>query len=180
MLETAQKYISQFDFFSRLSPELQSYLVKNTTVLCPAKSSRIFSHLEDSTDVYFIFKGTLKASFCSENGKDVFLNYYHEGEVFGFLSAITRLPRTSDVISVSDEVILGKLSSEGFHYIMERNAQFSTFMTKNIAFLMRDYTIRMVNQRTMSAYDIVISDIYRRYYELLEKSSHIEVPDRNT
>ena len=46
--------------------------------------------------------GTVKVSVASADGKDIVLNLFHEGEVFGEIALLDGRPRTADATAMSD------------------------------------------------------------------------------
>ena len=59
-----------------------------------------------SRDVYLVISGRLQFSLVSPQGREVILNDMGPGEMFGELSAIDGLPRSTNVIALED----GKLA----------------------------------------------------------------------
>jgi CRP-like cAMP-binding protein len=49
-----------------------------------------------------VLAGTVKVSVASADGKDIVLNLFHEGEVFGEIALLDGRPRTADATAMSE------------------------------------------------------------------------------
>jgi CRP-like cAMP-binding protein len=49
-----------------------------------------------------VLSGAVKVSIASSEGKDIVLNIFHEGEVFGEIALLDGQPRTADATAMSD------------------------------------------------------------------------------
>ncbi|MBY8974431.1 Crp/Fnr family transcriptional regulator [Rhodobacteraceae bacterium NNCM2] len=122
--------------------------------------SLIVSEDEQEDDVYFIISGKARAATYTNNGKEVLMSELPPGEGFGIFAAIDGLPRSTNVIAIS-ECRVARMSAANYNHVMDTNTQvmraFLVYMVDRI----RHLSIRMTNVTTMNAEQ-------RLVYELLE------------
>lgn len=120
----------------------------------------IVSEDEHEDDVYFILTGKARAATYTNNGKEVLMSELPPGEGFGIFAAIDGLPRSTNVIAIS-ECRVARMSAANYNLVMDTNTQvmraFLIYMVDRI----RHLSIRMTNVTTMNAEQ-------RLVYELLE------------
>jgi CRP/FNR family cyclic AMP-dependent transcriptional regulator len=66
------------------------------------RGATIFSKGDPGTGLLGVLAGTVKVSVASADGKDVVLNVFHEGDVFGEIALLDGQPRTADAIAMTD------------------------------------------------------------------------------
>src|SRR5688572_13047099 len=64
----------------------------------------IIDYQDQTDDVVFVVKGTVRVKIQSVTGRDVLLREISEGEFFGELAAIDGQPRSSGIVAVTDVV----------------------------------------------------------------------------
>jgi CRP/FNR family cyclic AMP-dependent transcriptional regulator len=67
-----------------------------------ARGTSIFAKGDPGTGLMGVLAGAVKVSVASAEGKDVVLNVFHEGEVFGEIALLDGRPRTADATAMSD------------------------------------------------------------------------------
>ena len=67
-----------------------------------ARGTTIFVKGDPGTGLIGILSGTVKVSVASIDGKDVVLNIFREGDLFGEIALLDGRPRTADAIAMSD------------------------------------------------------------------------------
>jgi len=66
------------------------------------KGAVIFSKGDPGSGLLGVLSGTVKVSIASAEGKDIVLNVFREGEVFGEIALLDGRPRTADASAMSD------------------------------------------------------------------------------
>ena len=66
------------------------------------RGATIFSKGDPGTGLLGVLVGSVKVSVASADGKDVVLNVFHEGDVFGEIALLDGQSRTADAIAMSD------------------------------------------------------------------------------
>jgi len=96
----------------------------------------ILSSGDNSTEVYFIVSGLVRATMYTQSGREVSYQDIYPGNMFGEMAAIDQMNRSTHVIAIEDTVLL-KLSSKSFIDII------STYPSVGLATL---YKITKVNR----------------------------------
>jgi CRP/FNR family cyclic AMP-dependent transcriptional regulator len=66
------------------------------------KGAAIFSKGDPGSGLLGVLSGAVKVSIASAEGKDIVLNIFREGEVFGEIALLDGRPRTADATAMSD------------------------------------------------------------------------------
>jgi CRP/FNR family cyclic AMP-dependent transcriptional regulator len=66
------------------------------------KGATIFSKGDAGTGLLGVLNGAVKVSIASAEGKDIVLNVFHEGEIFGEIALLDGRPRTADATAMSN------------------------------------------------------------------------------
>jgi CRP/FNR family transcriptional regulator, cyclic AMP receptor protein len=67
-----------------------------------ARGTAIFAKGDPGTGLMGVLAGSVKVSVASAEGKDIVLNVFREGEVFGEIALLDGRPRTADATAMSD------------------------------------------------------------------------------
>jgi CRP/FNR family transcriptional regulator, cyclic AMP receptor protein len=124
------------------------------------KNTVLVTEGDESTHLYIIRKGTASAYLNHEDGRQVNLNYMHDGDYFGELSLLDGKPRSASVITVTDcEIIL--ISKTHFHELLHKHPEFTMLLLTELT--------RRVRELTDSVKDMALLDVYGRVSSTLEK-----------
>lgn len=146
--------------FAGVPPLYLAELEKSSVVRKYPKNTVLVSEGDESSHLYIIRKGTVSAYLNDEDGRQVNLNYMHEGEYFGELSLLDGKPRSASVISITEcEVIL--VSRVSVHELLHKHPDFSLQLLTELT--------RRVRELTDSVKDLALLDVYGRVSSALEK-----------
>jgi CRP-like cAMP-binding protein len=67
-----------------------------------ARGATIFAKGDPGTGLMGVLTGSVKVSVASAEGKDIVLNIFREGEIFGEIALLDGRPRTADATAMSD------------------------------------------------------------------------------
>src|SRR5712675_1385491 len=67
-----------------------------------ARGSTIFAKGDPGSGLMGVLSGMVKVSVASAEGKDIVLNIFHEGEIFGEIALLDGRPRTADATAMTD------------------------------------------------------------------------------
>jgi CRP/FNR family cyclic AMP-dependent transcriptional regulator len=67
-----------------------------------ARGATIFAKGDPGSGLMGVLAGMVKVSVASAEGKDIVLNIFHEGEIFGEIALLDGRPRTADATAMSD------------------------------------------------------------------------------
>ncbi|MFH1480476.1 MAG: Crp/Fnr family transcriptional regulator [Pseudomonadota bacterium] len=98
---------------SRLSESIRSQLLKKGEVL--------FRRGSEGSALYIIGKGRIKISLSSEDGDEVTLAIFSDGDFFGEMSLLDDLPRSADAVALETSELL-VLNRTDFLAFLKNNA----------------------------------------------------------
>lgn len=154
--------LEKVNLFRSVPSEYLAELEKLSVSRKYAKNTVLVTEGDESTHLYIIHKGTATAYLTNEDGRQVTLNYMHDGDYFGELSLLDGKPRSASVITQTDCEML-----------LVPRAQVIELMRKHPDFtmqLMQELT-RRVRELTDSVKDLALLDVYGRVSSALEKLS---------
>lgn len=120
----------------------------------------IVSEDELEDDVYFILSGKARAATYTNNGKEVLMSELPPGEGFGIFAAIDGLPRSTNVIAIS-ECRVARMSAENYNHVLDTDTRVMRAFLNYMVDRIRHLSIRMTNVTTLNAEQRLI-------YELVE------------
>jgi CRP/FNR family transcriptional regulator, cyclic AMP receptor protein len=88
--------------FRDLPPAVIEHLGSYMKTRRVVRGTTIFAKGDPGTGLMGVLAGTVKVSVASADGKDIMLNLFHEGEVFGEIALLDGRPRTADATAMSD------------------------------------------------------------------------------
>jgi CRP/FNR family transcriptional regulator, cyclic AMP receptor protein len=88
--------------FRELSPQVIERLASYMKTRKVARGKTIFAKGDPGTSLVGVLMGSVRISVASTDGRDVVLNMFHEGEIFGEIALLDGRPRTADATAVSD------------------------------------------------------------------------------
>lgn len=141
-------------------PEGCAALAKYWTESTFQPRALIVSEDEMEDDVYFILTGKARAATYTNNGKEVLMSELPPGEGFGIFAAIDGLPRSTNVIAIS-ECRVARVSAKNYNMVLDEHVQVMRAFLEYMVDRIRHLSIRMTNVTTMNAEQRLI-------YELLE------------
>ena len=88
--------------FRDLPPAVIEHLGSYMKTRKVTRGTTIFAKGDPGTGLMGVLAGTVKVSVASADGKDIVLNLFHEGEVFGEIALLDGRPRTADATAMSE------------------------------------------------------------------------------
>ena len=88
--------------FRDLPPGVIEHLGSYMKTRRVARGTTIFAKGDPGSGLMGVLAGAVKVSVASADGKDIVLNVFHEGEIFGEIALLDGRPRTADAIVMSD------------------------------------------------------------------------------
>lgn len=108
-----EQIIESVPFFKGLPTEaLQKATSHFVTLAHPANQILLLEN-DWGGSVYFIIEGWVKIRTYNLDGKEVTLNIIGNGEIFGEMAALDKMPRSTDAITLTDTQI-GRIPSQDF------------------------------------------------------------------
>lgn len=88
--------------FQDLPPAVIEHLGSYMKTRRVSRGAGIFAKGDPGTGLMGVLSGDVKISVASSEGKDIVLNIFHEGEIFGEIALLDGRPRTADATAMSD------------------------------------------------------------------------------
>ena len=111
MVDASDKTLFGINVFRSLSPDDCRAVASRCHWHRYTAGQQILSHLDTSTDVYFIVGGRVRVTLCSPSGKEVTFRDLGSGQMFGDLSAIDGQARSANVVTLADSLVAAMPSS---------------------------------------------------------------------
>jgi CRP/FNR family cyclic AMP-dependent transcriptional regulator len=88
--------------FRDLAPAVIEHLGSYMKTRRVARGTAIFAKGDPGTGLMGVLAGAVKVSVASADGKDIVLNVFREGDIFGEIALLDGRPRTADAAAMSD------------------------------------------------------------------------------
>lgn len=120
----------------------------------------VFSHEDETSDVYFIVTGQVRVTVYSASGKEVSFADLSAGASFGELSAIDGLPRSATVVALSDTV-LASLPAKAFLQLLYDHPDVAANMMQYLVGLIRRLSDRVVEFNVLAVRNRIHAELLR-------------------
>lgn len=114
-----------------------------------ASGEQIILHEDQSSDIFFVARGTVRATIYSSTGREILLREFRDGEMFGELAAIDGEPRSAHVIAL-EGCLIASMKSEVFMEVAENFPQVGTATLKHLAKQVRGLCRRVYEYSVLS------------------------------
>lgn len=132
VFDTAERLLSQIDFFKQLPPEEAEQLARKCQRRRYASEEVIVRRGDASTEMYLIESGRVRIELAAEEGRLRSIAELSRGEFFGEMSLMTGEVRTADVIAAEETVVL-VLDRETLAPIIEKYPDFTEHVSQVLA-----------------------------------------------
>ena len=92
--------------FRDLPPGVIEHLGSYMKTRRAARGTSIFAKGDPGTGLMGVLAGAVKVSVASADGKDIVLNVFREGDIFGEIALLDGRPRTADATAMSDTELI--------------------------------------------------------------------------
>ena len=106
-------FIKRLPLFKSLSEGNITRILSGFSLLNVKKGETVFYQTDESTDLYIIISGAVKASLINDEGQELVLACFKEGDFLGEMSLLDGRPRSATVIA-EDDSTLSVLKREKF------------------------------------------------------------------
>lgn len=148
------------NLFQKLADHVIEGLNKRCTWRRYRINEQIIDRQDNSRDVYFVSRGTVRIVNYSLSGREVTFDDVQEGEVFGELAALDGAPRSANVVALS-EVVVGMMSPEVFQHTLIEHPNIALLLMTRLAHVIRASTGRIMDLSTLGANNRVYAELLR-------------------
>jgi len=145
--------LGSFEIFQGLDCATRDDIAQFFKIRHFEKGQYVISEAQSSNDVFFLVSGTVFACSFTETGKQVHFEELDAGMMFGELTAIDNMERSSDCIAASTAT-LAVLPADDFQQLIHRYEQVRSAVIRRLVVLVRlhmrkvyELTTYPVNQR---------------------------------
>jgi len=157
--------LKEIPLFKALSEEHLLKISNEFNINKLKKGKTIFYQEDESTDLYIVLEGAVKACLIDPEGKELMLNILKKGDFFGELSLLDGKPRSATTITVADSVV-GILKREKFLTLLNNNPIIAIYLLSAIV-----DRIRMTDDMLSS---MAFLDVSRRIIKFLLNTAQKE------
>ncbi|HAN46881.1 MAG TPA: hypothetical protein DCQ32_10090 [Cyanobacteria bacterium UBA8156] len=136
-----QAQIAELPFFRDLPPAAVQRAIARVVVRQHPAHQAILLENDWGNSVYFVLRGWLKIRTYNFDGKEVTLNVLGTGEMFGEMAPLDRVPRSTDVLTLS-EASVASFPAADFLHLLETEAAAGIHLARLLA-----KRLRQVNRR---------------------------------
>ncbi len=138
--------------FESLSDQDRTELEAGMHVHHFPKSSTLVNQSDVSNNLlYIVLSGRLKVFMSNEDGREVLLDFLHEGDTFGELSLFDEQPRSASVMTVEDCKI-GLFPRSYLFDCIQRNPNIAIELLKTVIKRMRNTTVQVSSLALLDVY----------------------------
>jgi CRP/FNR family transcriptional regulator/CRP/FNR family cyclic AMP-dependent transcriptional regulator len=109
--KTIEPFIRQMAVFKNLSANYVYRLVDDFELLNFQCGDTVFYQSDNCNDLYVVISGTVKASLINDDGQELILSHFKEGDFFGEMSLLDGKARSATMIAVENSM-MGRLKRE--------------------------------------------------------------------
>ncbi len=160
MIHLSAETLAGIELFRELPAEQRKEIVKSCHAHQYPAKQQIISHADQSSDVYFIVSGQVRATIYSASGKDVTFRDLGPGEMFGDLSAIDGKPRSATVVTFVDSLVLS-MSADAYSNVLRSHSETCMAALRELAGLVRLLTDRIVEMSTLGVKNRIHAELLR-------------------
>ncbi len=115
-----ERFLRRVHIFRGLPEDHLREVTEDFDILSVKGGETVLSQADESTDLYMVLRGGVRVTFLDEEGNELILTNFNEGDFFGEMSLIDGKPRSATVVAEGD-VILGVLKRERFLEAIKEN-----------------------------------------------------------
>lgn len=178
--------LSEIGIFKPVPPADRTAIARQCNWMRIEADTQVINHLDQSTDVYFVVQGRLRAINFSLGGKEVSFREILPGDMFGEFAAIDGGARSANVFALEDTFI-GTLSARSFADVMGRHPEVAMEMMRHLTRQIRTLTERVFEFSTLAVNNRIHAELLRlalvagvddNISEIVPAPTHAEIASR--
>jgi CRP-like cAMP-binding protein len=154
MAELTAETLAGIRLFRHLPAEDRKALADRCHAHRYAAKQQIVSHAEQSTDVYFIVSGQVRATIYSVGGREIAFRDLGAGEMFGDLSAIDGKPRSANVVALVDSFVIS-MTAKVFQEVLQTYPALAMAALQELVDLVRGLCERVIEMSTLGVTAVI-------------------------
>ena len=166
--------LGTFEIFQMLDINVRNDIAHKLQMYKVNKGQFVISGANADTDVYFLISGRIRVCAFAQRGKQIHFEELHSGMMFGELSAIDGMKRSSDCISLED-CHLATMSNNHFKSILNEYSQVQHAVLIRLAGMVRANMQKVYEFGALSVPQRIRCELLRLASEAKSNSSEIEI-----
>lgn len=155
-----ERSLSGIEFFGGLSDaELQS-LARHCRWRAYDRGQLVLSHLDRSTEVFFIVAGKVRVVVYSPTGKEVTFGELEAGSSFGEIAAIDGGPRSATIIAET-EAEIAAMPADAFAAVLQAHPEITARLLRQFAGLVRQLSTRVFEFSVLAVKNRIHAELLR-------------------
>lgn len=159
-LPQAEETLSGIEIFQNLSPDDLEALARRCRWRRYTAHQQIVGQMDETTDVFFIVRGKVRAVVYSLSGKEVTFRDISAGAMFGEFSAIDGRPRSANVVALADTLI-ASMSANVFWEVLRDYPEVSAITLKRLTSQVRFLSERIFEFSTLAVKNRIHAELLR-------------------
>ena len=156
----AKSTLSDIELFSGLPVRALDDLANGCRWRRYTAGQQVIGHMDETTDVYFIVTGQVRAIIYSAAGKEVAFRDLRTGESFGELSAIDGEARSANVVALTDS-LLAAMPANRFRRMLRDHPEVAQNIMQHLVGLVRKLSDRVVEFSVLAVKNRIHAELLR-------------------
>jgi CRP-like cAMP-binding protein len=166
--------------FKDLDIEERQRLAATMGIRRYAPGESVIAQDDDSSEVFFVVSGQVRATQFSTSGKEVDFQDLGPGDMFGELSAIDGEPRSTHVVALSDSLI-ATMSKEAFWAALLGYPSVARHTLRRLTGLVRLHCERIFEYSTLGVKNRIHAELLRLARDIApDQDGEVVIPDPPT
>jgi len=159
-MKLEEAWAMALDALEIMEPEARDALMTTAEIREVDAGTSIISQDDDDDSVFFLLEGSVRVVLLSENGQEIWLDWFGAGAIFGELAALTGKARTSEIVAETD-CRLAAVTGSQFFELMRRHGAFGLALSRMLAARIHHTTQRMFELSALSAPGRIYAELLR-------------------
>ncbi len=159
-LQQAEETLSGIELFQNLSPDDLKALATRCQWRRYTANQQIVGQMDQTTNVFFIVRGKVRAVIYSLSGKEVTFREISAGGMFGEFSAVDGKPRSANVVALTDTLI-ASMSANVFWEVLRDYPEVSATTLKRLTSQVRFLSERIFEFSTLAVKNRIHAELLR-------------------
>ncbi|GAB6163435.1 Crp/Fnr family transcriptional regulator [Desulfothermus naphthae] len=123
------KQFKKISIFENMPDELLREISAKVSNKFLKKDETLFFKGDIGDALYIIKKGKIKISIPTEEGEELIISIFSDGDFFGELSLLDKAPRSADAVAITDTELLVLRRDVFYTYLFERKQAIEAIMS---------------------------------------------------
>ena len=159
-MELTGAQLQRIEVFRNLSESALGTLAKRLHWRRYEHEQQILGYLDDSSDVFFVIEGKVRAINYSLAGKEVSFRDIEAGDVFGEFAAIDGQPRSANVVALTDS-LLAFMPAREFWETLTKHPEVAAATLKRLTAQVRALSERVFEFSTLAVKNRIHAELLR-------------------